>query len=80
VSKEPIPVQKIRSCVEQHCFPQIGAVTCSFGVAQQNVDDTAETIIKRADAAMYAAKREGRNRVVIDSETNDGVALEREII
>jgi diguanylate cyclase (GGDEF)-like protein len=72
--------EKIRSCVEQHRFPQIGAVTCSFGVAQQNVDDTAETVIKRADAAMYAAKREGRNRVVIDPETNDGVALESEII
>lgn len=55
--------EKIRSCVGQHCFPQMGSVTCSFGVAQFYPDDTAETIIKRADDAMYVAKQAGRNRV-----------------
>lgn len=55
--------EKIRCCVMQHDFPQIGSVTCSFGVAQFYPDDTAETFIKRADDAMYAAKLAGRNRV-----------------
>ncbi|MDY0039510.1 MAG: diguanylate cyclase [Desulforhabdus sp.] len=55
--------EKIRSGVEQHSFPQIRTVTCSFGVAQFYPDDTAETFIKRADDAMYAAKLAGRNRV-----------------
>ena len=55
--------EKIRIRVGQHSFPRIGAVTCSFGIAQLCPDDTAEAFIKRADGAMYAAKRAGRNRI-----------------
>ena len=40
-------------------------VTISIGVATlSNAQDTLETLLKRADSALYAAKREGRNRVV----------------
>ncbi|MEZ5925010.1 MAG: PleD family two-component system response regulator [Hyphomicrobiaceae bacterium] len=43
-------------------------VTASVGVATlERPDDSAETIFKRADKALYAAKREGRNRVVADA-------------
>ena len=55
--------EKIRQNIERHEFPATGAVTCSFGVAQFYEDDCVETIIKRADEAMYAAKQLGRNRV-----------------
>jgi two-component system, cell cycle response regulator len=41
-------------------------VTASVGVANlQGSDDTLEKLLKRADQALYTAKREGRNRVVI---------------
>jgi diguanylate cyclase (GGDEF)-like protein len=66
--------EKIRSRVEQHSFPLMGAVTCSFGVAQFYPDDTAETIIKRADDAMYAAKQAGRNRVETRCDCQTGTA------
>lgn len=56
---------KIRLQIEHHPFPQCGTVTCSFGVTQYQMDDTAEKIIKRTDDAMYAAKQKGRNRVEI---------------
>lgn len=37
-------------------------VTASFGVAQLEEGDTTETVLRRADAALYDAKRSGRNR------------------
>ncbi|MEI2384161.1 PleD family two-component system response regulator [Breoghania sp. JC706] len=43
-------------------------VTVSVGVAAiAGRDDTVEQLIKRADTALYAAKRDGRNRVVADA-------------
>ncbi|RYE07056.1 MAG: PleD family two-component system response regulator [Hyphomicrobiales bacterium] len=43
-------------------------VTCSVGVAlNEHQTDTPEMILKRADVALYRAKREGRNRVVFDA-------------
>lgn len=55
--------EKVRKEVEQHNFPVAGTVTCSFGVAQLLPDESAESLINRADMAMYAAKERGRNRV-----------------
>jgi len=55
--------EKIRSRVQRHSFPQIGSMTCSFGVAPYHPDETAETLIRHADEAMYVAKQTGRNRV-----------------
>ncbi len=43
-------------------------VTASVGVASlEFADDTPEVILKRADQALYCAKRDGRNRVVADA-------------
>ncbi len=43
-------------------------VTISIGIAVlAEVGDTAATILKRADQALYRAKRDGRNRVVPDA-------------
>jgi two-component system, cell cycle response regulator len=45
---------------------QLVPVTASVGVSNlQGADDTLEKLLKRADQALYTAKREGRNRVVI---------------
>ena len=38
-------------------------MTVSIGVAESRYGDGVADIIARADAAMYAAKRGGRNRV-----------------
>jgi len=44
------------------------AITVSIGVAgYESAADTSEVILKRADDALYKAKRAGRNRVVSDA-------------
>ena len=42
-------------------------VTISIGVAASGGGDTPDVLLKRADQALYRAKRDGRNRVVADA-------------
>ena len=46
----------------------LGRVTISIGVATLRPDDSAATLIGRADQCLYAAKRNGRNQVVCESD------------
>lgn len=40
--------------------------TASFGVAERRPGETMDVLLARADAALYRAKNEGRDRVVVD--------------
>jgi diguanylate cyclase (GGDEF)-like protein len=44
--------------------------TASFGVAHSSNAEDIEELLRVADAALFRAKREGRNRVVVDAGTN----------
>lgn len=57
-----IACDRIRSSVQAHAFSVLKPVTISIGIAQAVEGETAEDLIRRADAAMYRAKEEGRNR------------------
>ena len=43
----------------------LGVITASFGVAQLLPSESASELFRRADEALYRAKADGRNRVVI---------------
>lgn len=58
---------RIRRSIAAHDWARTAAelrVTASFGVAQLDQDEDIGAWIRRADEAMYVAKRGGRNRVV----------------
>jgi len=59
IASEPFSIQQNARHLE---------VTISIGIAAlSGVADSAATILKRADQALYRAKRDGRNRVVPDA-------------
>ena len=58
IASEPFLIQQGTRKVE---------VTISIGIAALGGDDDAAGVLKRADQALYRAKRDGRNRVVPDA-------------
>ncbi len=52
-----------RSLRRRSTDDELGAVTLSAGFAQRRPGETASSLLDRADAALYASKHAGRNRV-----------------
>lgn len=59
--------EKLRLKIEKLEIGMIGHITCSFGVTQNDKNETFQQWHKRTDDALYRAKRNGRNCVVADS-------------
>lgn len=57
--------EKLRAKVEEHVFQVVGRVTLSIGIAEYNRGEEIDTLIERADAALYKAKKNGKNRVEV---------------
>ncbi len=58
--------ESVRRVIERSVNAPVGQVTCSLGVSQYKPGDTVDSLVQRADLAMYEAKRQGRNRVCLD--------------
>jgi diguanylate cyclase (GGDEF)-like protein len=59
--------ERIRAAFEQQSdSASTTLLSASFGVVQLQESDDVDTFIRRADAALYRAKREGRNRVAVE--------------
>jgi diguanylate cyclase (GGDEF)-like protein len=54
---------RLRRAVETFSFPQVGKVTVSIGYTTIQPQDAPASCVERADAALYYAKRNGRNQV-----------------
>ncbi|WP_272479971.1 GGDEF domain-containing protein [Aquibacillus koreensis] len=61
--KARVLAEQLRMSIANHHFSEVGQVTSSFGVEISQKGDTAETLMKRVDQALYMAKQEGRNQV-----------------
>lgn len=55
--------ERLKEKISAHVFPKIDHLTVSFGITELQTDDTSSSFIKRADKALYLAKKEGRNTV-----------------
>ena len=58
--------EKLRLALQHQTDPAIGCVTASFGVSSYRPGDTSQTLVGRADAALYVAKATGRNKVSVE--------------
>lgn len=71
-SHSEMVAERVRQAIAERPF-DVGAarplsVTVSIGVSRMEAPtDMPETLLKRADVALYRAKREGRNRVIFDA-------------
>jgi diguanylate cyclase len=57
----------------------LGRVTLSIGVATHRRGDTVQSLIERADSCLYAAKRNGRNRVICEIDPEVSPAAETQV-
>ncbi len=57
--------EHIRQSFAATVFPAIAPQTVSLGVTRAREDDTLDALCTRVDKALYQAKREGKNRVIV---------------
>ena len=57
-------IERLREDIYGYVFPKVGHVTISAGLSELQADDTVDSLVKRADNALYKAKEGGRNKLV----------------
>jgi diguanylate cyclase (GGDEF)-like protein/hemerythrin-like metal-binding protein/PAS domain S-box-containing protein len=70
LSSALVLAERIREDIASQVFEGVGPVTASFGLAEYLPSSSLETWLERVDQAMYRAKSDGRNKVVVDPARN----------
>lgn len=62
------PAERMRQAIADEPFVGIGPLTISIGLSQLQPGENEAAMHAAADRALYAAKREGRNRAAISGD------------
>jgi diguanylate cyclase (GGDEF)-like protein len=62
---------RVKESIGRQPFEVVGMITASFGLSSSGAHLTLDAVIQRADAALYRAKANGRNRVEVDLDLVD---------
>ena len=63
LNKVRVLAEKLREAIETSDFPTVKNITISAGVSVLEDNDSFDTLLKRADKALYNSKNNGRNQV-----------------
>ncbi len=67
IKEAGLVAEKLRATIEAEDFSPVEKVTGSLGVTEWQSGATQETLISKADSALYQSKNDGRNRVSINT-------------
>lgn len=56
-------LERFKTALAEYSFPQVGQVTMSIGCSRMAVNVLPNTVLERADEALYYAKEHGRNQI-----------------
>ncbi|MGI5912425.1 MAG: GGDEF domain-containing protein, partial [Syntrophomonadaceae bacterium] len=56
--------ERMRICIRNNLYDPVKSITCSFGIAALEKDDTAQTLLRKADELLLQAKASGKDRVI----------------
>jgi len=63
---DPLPIgEKIRKLINAISIDEYGPLSISVGATTYQEGDTMDSMIQRADSALYSAKRKGKNQVEV---------------
>lgn len=54
--------ERVRTTIADHNINRVGHITISLGIAEYQSNEGQESLLKRADDALYLAKKSGRNQ------------------
>ena len=63
--KALVLASKIKEAIKAHQFKIVNSITISIGLTQYKEGDTKEEILKKADDALYLAKKAGRDLIIV---------------